>query len=139
MSWYLQVLKKYTDFNGRARRKEYVRVDVLTRLSIFYELLLGWLPGGVQQKIANRLYFSPEDASRKNALVELLFGFYTYHVCFSQNNYQFFYVSMFLLADGLLRWVHVSCSDRPLGLFPVEIVGRIYNGICGLFSSGAKG
>ena len=23
MSWYLQVLKKYTDFNGRARRKEY--------------------------------------------------------------------------------------------------------------------
>jgi uncharacterized membrane protein YhaH (DUF805 family) len=23
MNWYLEVLKKYTDFNGRARRKEY--------------------------------------------------------------------------------------------------------------------
>lgn len=23
MDWYFEVLKKYTDFNGRARRKEY--------------------------------------------------------------------------------------------------------------------
>ncbi len=38
MNWYLEVLKKYADFNGRARRKEYW-MFVLINLIITYSLL----------------------------------------------------------------------------------------------------
>ena len=32
MNWYLEVLKKYADFNGRARRKEYWMFALLIQL-----------------------------------------------------------------------------------------------------------
>lgn len=42
MNWYLEVLKKYAVFNGRARRKEYWMFFLL---SFIIALLLGFLEG----------------------------------------------------------------------------------------------
>lgn len=39
MNWYFEVLKKYADFSGRARRKEYW---VFTLFSVTFSLLLGF-------------------------------------------------------------------------------------------------
>jgi len=45
MSWYLAALKKYTDFDGRARRKEYWMFALFNFLAIFalasFDTLLG--------------------------------------------------------------------------------------------------
>ena len=39
MNWYLEVLKKYVDFNGRARRKEYW-MFTLFHIIIYYGLII---------------------------------------------------------------------------------------------------
>ncbi len=36
MKWYLKVLKQYTDFDGRARRKEYWMFTLFNVIFIFY-------------------------------------------------------------------------------------------------------
>jgi uncharacterized membrane protein YhaH (DUF805 family) len=41
MDWYLMVLKKYADFNGRARRKEYWMFALFNCLICFAAMILG--------------------------------------------------------------------------------------------------
>ena len=41
MNWYLAVLKKYADFNGRARRTEYWMFQLFNVLICFAALILG--------------------------------------------------------------------------------------------------
>jgi uncharacterized membrane protein YhaH (DUF805 family) len=55
MKWYLKVLRQYTDFNGRARRKEYWMYTLFNLIFIMVAMLLdnvlgltiGGLPYGV--------------------------------------------------------------------------------------------
>lgn len=42
MNWYLEVLKKYADFGGRARRKEYW---MFTLFNVLFSFVLGILDG----------------------------------------------------------------------------------------------
>ena len=42
MNWYIKVLKQYTDFNGRARRKEYW---MFTLFSSIIAIVIGFLSG----------------------------------------------------------------------------------------------
>lgn len=44
MNWYLEVLKKYAVFSGRARRKEYW---VFTLFSVTFSLILGFVDGAL--------------------------------------------------------------------------------------------
>ncbi len=45
MEWYLKVLGQYTDFNGRARRKEYWMFSLFNLLFIFAAMILDNLLG----------------------------------------------------------------------------------------------
>lgn len=44
MSWYLEVLKKYAVFNGRARRKEYW---MFTLINVLISFVLGFIEGAM--------------------------------------------------------------------------------------------
>jgi uncharacterized membrane protein YhaH (DUF805 family) len=46
MSWYLEVLKKYAEFNGRARRKEYWMFVLINMIIIFVLYFIEGLAGG---------------------------------------------------------------------------------------------
>ena len=46
MNWYFQVLKKYADFSGRARRKEYWLFGLVNGIIISVLGLLGLFAGG---------------------------------------------------------------------------------------------
>lgn len=46
MNWYLAVLKKYADFSGRARRKEYWMFMVMNFIVGCIVSFLGWIVGG---------------------------------------------------------------------------------------------
>lgn len=53
MNWYLLVLKKYVDFNGRARRKEYWYFTLVSSLISFG---LGIIAGATNTQIIGSLY-----------------------------------------------------------------------------------
>ncbi len=40
MEWYLKVLKQYTDFNGRARRKEYWMYTLFNMIFVFAAIVI---------------------------------------------------------------------------------------------------
>ncbi|MDC0382328.1 DUF805 domain-containing protein, partial [Flavobacteriaceae bacterium] len=42
MKWYLKVLKQYTDFNGRARRKEYW---MFVLFNLIFSMVWGFICG----------------------------------------------------------------------------------------------
>ena len=60
MKWYLQVLKKYAEFDGRARRKEYWMFVLFNTIFIFsaqiLDLLTGLYVGGSQYGIFYLIY-----------------------------------------------------------------------------------
>ena len=47
MNWYLEVLKKYAEFNGRARRKEYWMFVLFNTIVAFSIVLLGLILSGI--------------------------------------------------------------------------------------------
>jgi uncharacterized membrane protein YhaH (DUF805 family) len=56
MNWYLTVLKKYTTFSGRARRKEYWMFVLFNMIFIFAIMIVGVIPGSVS-KNEGYMYF----------------------------------------------------------------------------------
>lgn len=55
MQWYLQVLKKYAEFNGRARRKEYWMFCLFNGIVMILLAILGAMGG---ESAAAALFFS---------------------------------------------------------------------------------
>lgn len=48
MKWYLKVMKQYTDFHGRARRKEYWMFQLLNAILLYGLLIIGVIIGNVK-------------------------------------------------------------------------------------------
>lgn len=110
--------------------KETERELLLLRSSVFYDWTLGWLPAEIQEKLAERILFNPEDASRKNALLECVFGLVACVLCtaymfagFYVGAADFFFEALFMLLialEGFIRLGHIIAGGKPLGLFALE-------------------
>lgn len=61
MNWYIQCLKKYADFSGRARRMEYWMFVLVSVIIVFViatlEKMFGYIPGKDETNIFIDLYF----------------------------------------------------------------------------------
>lgn len=136
-TWYQVV--ELTPEKVRKRLKEKrasERLRKLSEISRYYEGFLGFLPGRWQEWLGNLCHFSPEQASRKNALMEY---FVVFPVCaigvlgpfrdfVASSIYAGLMVVLFffLLAfEGAIRWGHISASSGPCGILVLEAVAWV--------------
>ncbi|NQU41914.1 hypothetical protein HQ520_01420 [bacterium] len=129
-------LNRKTIEEKERRERQMAREELWSHRSAYYDLFLGFLPGRLQDFLGEKLHFSAEEASRKNALVEY---FVVFPLCFVGfiEPLEFivsgeFYtplgagLGLFALAvEGALRWGHVVSSNRPCGLLALEILDGI--------------
>ena len=117
-----------------AERKADASVLKRAEISATYEILLGWLPSRIQEKMSERLLFSPDDASRKQsfwqffifiglgpacipmALVSSLFGFLSP-------------LSFLLAFEGIVRGMHLTTSGHACGFLPGELIAWLWRRI----------
>ena len=114
-----------------AEKREFARARKLEEISIYYEFLLGFLPVRTQIRIARRLRFSPEHASRKNALLEFLVALPLSILMMliswqSPSALGIALLFWLLTVEGIVRYGHVLAKQGPCGLFLLEIVERLY-------------
>lgn len=122
----------------REEREELRRQTCHSTSSIFYEFVFGFLPARVQNRMAERIFFSPADASRKSGLVQFLFfciltavsligavaAMYAYSdtaVGLLVNSFLFFVLAV----EGAVRWGHAASADQPFGFTPLELLDRL--------------
>lgn len=117
----------------QTEKKELDRMMTLNTISIYYEIFLGFLPARIQNNLAERLHFSPEDASRKNALLEFFFFFgctaLATILIFAVKSTFFLLMGFGILGlalEGFVRWGHILASNEPLGLYILEVLDRIW-------------
>jgi macrodomain Ter protein organizer (MatP/YcbG family) len=114
-----------------SEKKAFARARKLEEISVYYEFLFGFLPVRTQIRIARHLRFSPEHASRKNALLEFLVSL-TLSILMMLISWQspsgFGAALLFwlLTVEGFVRYGHVLAKQGPCGLFLLEIVERFY-------------
>lgn len=56
MKWYLAALKKYAEFNGRARRKEYWMFFLF---AVLFSVVIGFITGILEAMLNTKLGFIP--------------------------------------------------------------------------------
>lgn len=104
---------------GVIDKHETERLHKLTRKACIYEGFLGWLPGKIQYELAKQWEFNPEDASKKNALMQavifLIFAIATL-------GSKFAILMAWFSLWGMLRWFHVFVSETGCGFFLLEII-----------------
>lgn len=117
---------------ARLEKEDVKRMERRVAISPYYELFLGFLPARLQDKLAETWYFSPEQASRKNALAEFLVFFSVLAVTvavilgYGDPNAILRGCLYCLLAfEGLIRWAHVLGSNEPFGLILLEAADRL--------------
>ena len=117
----------------QAEKTKIERMGKLSDISVYYEFLLGFLPARIQNKLAERLYFSPEHASRKNALLEFLvfFGLSVLSVAVVLGVKSMSLLVMgwgiyALALEGFVRWAHILGTNEPLGLYILEVADRLW-------------
>lgn len=114
-----------------AEKREFARARKLEEISVYYEFLLGFLPVRTQIRIARRLRFSPEHASRKNALLEFLVSLPLSILMMliswqSPSALGIALLFWLLTVEGVVRYGHVLAKQGPCGLFLLEIAERLY-------------
>ena len=129
----------------RALTHERNKIKRLSHLSPFYEVWLGWLPSDMQHYLSLKFHFCAENASRKNALLELGLGLYFTFIAILyldiKSQYldmNLFMVALLLISEGLLRWLHIGASNNALGLIPLEFFSRGISIIYTPFSKATK-
>jgi len=115
---------------AQTEKREIERAERLTERSLAYDFLLGWLPASAQERLSERWHFGPEDASRRNAFVEMLIGFLlsAFSIIFLFSGFYSgiagslapLVISCGILFEGYVRWGHVLTSEQPLGLCVLE-------------------
>lgn len=105
------------------------------RRSAGYEIIYGWLPARVQENLSDRRLFSPEWASRKQALLQLylcLGSLLPMLLIVARLHSYILLLAWFCVAiDGAGRWAHVMTSNQPCGLIPLELADRIWRKVRG--------
>lgn len=123
------------------KERENLRRDArLSTPSFFYEFVFGFLPARVQNQMAERIFFSPADASRKSGLVQFfvffmlaafsLIGAVAAMYAFSESAGDFLansFIFFVLAVEGGVRWGHAASADRPLGFTPLELLDRLFH------------
>jgi hypothetical protein len=122
-----------------AEKKAFARARELEEISIYYEFLLGFLPSRLQNRAAEVLRFSPEHASRTNAVLEFavffaLAAWMTMALARSLargdsglTNASFVVVFTYwlLAVEGLVRYGHALATQGPCGLFALEVAEKV--------------
>ncbi|MBN1900130.1 hypothetical protein JW926_02240 [Candidatus Sumerlaeota bacterium] len=104
---------------GVIDRDDTERLKQKTRKAWLYEGFIGWLPGKIQQELAERWEFNPEDASKKNAIFQAaIFFIFTMATLGSKFAILMAWFSLW----GMLRWFHVYISETGCGFFTLEII-----------------
>jgi hypothetical protein len=136
--WHRVVRLTAADVAREAAEKEaFAKARHLEQISIYYEFLLGFLPARIQNQLAQRMRFSPEDASRKNASLQFLVfvgisGLMTAGIWASLLGsgspppLRAALLSVYLMIEGFLRWGHVQAQNEPCGLFLLEACDWLY-------------
>ena len=83
----------------------------------YYEFIFGFLTAREQNKLANKFYFSPVDASKTGAVLEIMLGIGTV--------YFFHFIGALIALDGIIRYSWVITHDEPIGFIPIEILDRL--------------
>jgi hypothetical protein len=113
------------------------KADRLDRIAPFYEVLIGFLPARILEELSLRWGFDPEEASRKNAFIEMGLGFGVTIIVIAvmlsavrtgagSNKLIINAILCFSVAlDGAIRWAHVQASNKPLGFLILEAADRL--------------
>ncbi|MCE5230232.1 hypothetical protein LLG95_11625 [bacterium] len=90
---------------------------------VVWAWLLGWLPSPIQNRLAERINFSPADASRVEAFVQMALGLGLTWLYIMAPPYGW----LFFLAtlEGGFRWMHCSITQEPIGFWPLEAATRL--------------
>ncbi len=138
---WIEVVELTPEFVAELRALTHQRNKIkrLAHLSPFYEIGLGWLPARLQHYLSLKFHFCGENASRKNALLELALGLYLtfLSILYLDINSFYFDINLFgaaliLTSEGLLRWLHIGASNNALGLIPLEIISHALLSLQGL-------
>lgn len=114
----------------RAEQARFERMIRLNERSQWYEFVFGFLPARIQESLADRWEFSPEEASRKSAFLELIGAF-----CATCLSMAFMFASggglgltwalLILLLGAYARWGHAVASGEPIGMWLLEGLDRL--------------
>ncbi|MFW6303108.1 MAG: hypothetical protein ACOC2L_00685 [Candidatus Sumerlaeota bacterium] len=105
---------------------EFEKIRRRMQVGAFYEFLFGWLAARWQEAIADAVYISPADASRKNAILQaalspLITLLSVFEMMSNENfDHMLIYVaavSGFSFIEGCVRLAHVTASNQPIGVF----------------------
>jgi hypothetical protein len=109
--------------NEMGRMKAIEQVEWMSSISGFYEPFLGWLPAQIQDFLSDKLYFNSTDASRHNAILEIIAGIY---IGFAYSDTPAcIWMGAVLVLAGFARWAHVFASGEPCGQLFLEGAYRI--------------
>lgn len=123
-----------------AEKQAFAKARDLEQISIYYECLLGFLPARIQNQLAQRMRFSPEHASRKNAylqfLVFVVVSMFMAAAIWAAGlgggsspvigTWQGAFLSVALMIEGFVRWGHILAKNEPCGLFLLEACDWLY-------------
>jgi hypothetical protein len=139
--WHRVVRLTAADMAREAAEKQaFAKARHLEQISIYYEFLLGFLPARIQNQLAQRMRFSPEHASRKNAylqfLVFLVVSMFMTAAIWAAGlrggsspligSWMTAFLSVYLMIEGFVRWGHIQAKNEPCGLFLLEACDWLY-------------
>jgi len=134
----------------KAEKTEFRRMMIQVKVAPYYEILLGVLPARVQERLAERWNFSPEDATRKSGLIEALVcaaltsvatvqmmaGAYLGGGRGAANSGLVFCAMM---VEGFIRYAHALAAQEPMGLFALELAHFVYRRVRALVVGRKRG
>ncbi len=105
---------------------EFEKVRSRMQIGAFYEVIFGWLPARWQEAIADSVYISPNDASRKNAILQAavspLITMLALFEIITNNDFDRVLIYVVTIAglsfvEGCIRLAHCIASNQAIGLF----------------------
>lgn len=110
----------------RTEKIELKRLKIMTELGAGYEILLGWLPGEMQEALSDRWHFSPVEATRKNAFLQILICMVIAVLFLAMLNIGAAFILVCLAVEGIARWMHAWGYEEPCGLTVLELGWKMY-------------
>jgi hypothetical protein len=113
-----------------AEQRQFERMVRLSRISPFYEFLVGWLPSRIQEDLSERWEFSPEGASAKNAYIQYMgcmcACIISILLIFAGGPFTPVAIFFYFAAEGFVRHGHVTMAESPCGFPLLELADWLY-------------